>query len=237
MARANYGIDAPTVLRNLGIGAVLGLGGGATLRLALPAWRDLSRPLLSMGTGFAVGALILLVSSLYGKIRARDALLEAIPWRGDEHVLDVGCGHGLMLIGAAQRLTTGRAIGIDIWQEVDQAANSADATRRNAEIEGVSDHVEVRDGDARKIPFDNADFDVVLSSLALHNIHGSAQREQALREIARVLKPGGYVGIIDVLHGGSYARYFQKQGFTLLRKSMNLLFLSPSASIVMRKAE
>ena len=65
-------------------------------------------------------------------------------------MLDVGCGHGLMLIGAAKRLSSGRAIGIDIWQDVDQANNSAAATRRNAELEGVS--VAVRDGDARRIP-------------------------------------------------------------------------------------
>src|SRR2546423_222196 len=139
MAKPNYGIDAPTVVRNLLIGAVLGLGGGMALRFALPQWREFSRPLLSMGTGFSVGAAIMLISSLYGKFRARDTLLAAIPWRGDERVLDVGCGHGLMLIGAAKRLSAGRAVGIDIWQNVDQAANSAEATRRNAEIEGVSE--------------------------------------------------------------------------------------------------
>jgi predicted RNA methylase len=56
-----------------------------------------------MGWGFGLGALLLLLwSSLFGKFRARDALLNAVPWRGDEQVLDVGCGHGLMLIGAAK---------------------------------------------------------------------------------------------------------------------------------------
>ena len=72
------------------------------------------------------------------KFRARDALLNAVSWRGDEQVLDVGCGHGLLLIGAAKRLSSGRATGIDIWQDVDQANNSAAATRRNAELESVS---------------------------------------------------------------------------------------------------
>ena len=54
------------------------------------------RPFLSMGSGFGPGALLLLWSSLVGKFRVRDSLLNAVPWRGDEHVLDVGCGHGLM---------------------------------------------------------------------------------------------------------------------------------------------
>ena len=56
-----------------------------------------------------------------GKFRARDALLNAVRGGGDEQVLDVGCGHGLMLIGAAKRLSSGHATGIDIWQDVDQA--------------------------------------------------------------------------------------------------------------------
>jgi cyclopropane fatty-acyl-phospholipid synthase-like methyltransferase len=86
-----------------------------------------------MGSGFGFGALLLLWSSLVGKFRARDALLNAVPWRGDEQVLDVGCGHGLMLIGAAKRLSTGRATGIDIWQDVDQANNSR---RRHAAQRG-----------------------------------------------------------------------------------------------------
>jgi len=103
-----------------------------------------------------------------------------------------------MLIGAAKRLSSGHATGIDIWQDVDQAYNSAAATLRNAELEGVT--VDVRDGDARKIPFGGATFDVVVSSLALHNIYNATEREQALGEIARVLKPGGHAAIFDVRH-------------------------------------
>ena len=181
-----------------------------------------------MGGGFGLGALLLLWSSLVGKFRARDALLNAVPWRGDEQVLDVGCGHGLMLIGAAKRLSSGRAIGIDIWQDVDQANNSAAATRRNAELEGVS--VDVRDGDARRIPFDGAVFDVVVSSLALHNIYNAREREQALGEIARVLKPGGHAAIFDVRHG--YARFFEHNGFTIVKKWPTMLF---GRSVVARK--
>ena len=173
MPKPNYGIDAPTVLRNLLIAAAAGsIGGLVTLRYVGP----IGRPFLSIGWGSGLGALLLLWSSLFGKFRARDALLNAVPWRGDEQVLDVGCGHGLMLIGAAKRLSSGHATGIDIWQDVDQAYNSAAATLRNAELEGVT--VDVRDGDARKIPFGGATFDVVVSSLALHNIYNATEREQ-----------------------------------------------------------
>jgi cyclopropane fatty-acyl-phospholipid synthase-like methyltransferase len=43
--------------------------------------------------------------------------------RGDETVLDVGYGRGLHLIGAAKRLTTGKAPGVDIWQAEDLSGN------------------------------------------------------------------------------------------------------------------
>jgi arsenite methyltransferase len=143
-------------------------------------------------------------------------------------VLDVGCGHGLMLIGAAKRLSSGRAIGIDIWQDVDQANNSAAATRRNAELEGVS--VDVRDGDARRIPFDAAAFDVVVSSLVLHNIYTPREREQALGEIAHVLKPGGHAAVFDVRH--AYGKFFERNGCTIVTKWTTMLF---GRSVIARK--
>jgi len=108
--------------------------------------------------------LIMIWGSKVGKQRLRDKMINSVSWRGDE-VLDVGCGHGLMLIGAAKRLTTGHALGIDIWQQEDQASNSSRATHENAPREGVADRVELRDSDARQLPFLDESFDVVLSRL------------------------------------------------------------------------
>ena len=71
-----------------------------------------------------------------GKLRLRDRVLDGLALRGDEQVLDVGCGHGLMLLGAAKRLKKGKAIGVDIWQKEDQAGNDPEATRENARREG-----------------------------------------------------------------------------------------------------
>ena len=75
MPKANYGIDAPTVLRNLSIAAAVGMIGGLVL---LRYVGPIGRPFLSMGWGAGVGALLLLWSSLVGKFRARDALLNAV---------------------------------------------------------------------------------------------------------------------------------------------------------------
>ncbi len=144
--------------------------------------------------------------SKFGKLRLRDKIISSIPWRGDERVLDVGCGHGLMLIGAAKRLTSGKAVGIDLWQKEDQSDNSREATLQNVHLENVTDRIELLDGDARKLPFADKSFDVILSSWAIHNIYDRAGRETAIHEIVRVLKPGGRLLIADIRHTAQYAR-------------------------------
>jgi ubiquinone/menaquinone biosynthesis C-methylase UbiE len=63
----------------------------------------------------------------------------------------------------------------------------------------------VHTGDARKLPFDDASFNVVLSSMALHNISHAGERQTAVRETARVLKSGGRLLILDVRHTNQYA--------------------------------
>ena len=110
---------------------------------------------------------------------------------GDEKVLDVGCGRGLMLIGAAKRLKSGKATGIDIWSQQDLSGNSADAAKQNAKLEGVADACGSRPATRASWFIRTANYDVVMSSLAIHNIPEREEREQAVREMWRVLKPGG----------------------------------------------
>src|SRR5579875_3544138 len=154
---------------------------------------------------------LLMAGSLvwYSKVeKQREAkrLLDQLPWRGDEWVLDVGCGRGLLLISAAEHLTTGRAVGVDMWYGLQLSGNRPQATLENARRAGVAQRVQIVDSDARRLPFADASFDVVLSSLVLHNIAGQACRRQAVREIARVLKPGGCVALLDVRHTCDYVR-------------------------------
>jgi arsenite methyltransferase len=212
----NYGLDAPLAVRNLFIVAALGIVSLITRLLGVWSRHDLiaaiARPLIGAGLSCGAMGLWMIYDSMIGKVREREYYLDKIAWRGDERVLDVGCGLGLFLIGAAKRLKTGRAVGIDLWQAEDLSGNTPAGTLNNATIEGVADKVEVHTGDARKLPFDDASFNVVLSSMALHNIYNAGERQTAVREIARVLKSGGRVLIVDVRHTRQYAATLRDAG-------------------------
>src|SRR5215510_8418289 len=140
MKKPNYGLDAPDVVRRFMVlgGVMLTAGIGAIfVGRAFPVARLFAGPFFGVGCSFLGTALIMIWGSKRGKLRLRDKLIASLSIQGNERVLDVGCGHGLMLLGAAKKLTTGRAVGIDLWQKEDQAGNSKEATLENAALEGV----------------------------------------------------------------------------------------------------
>ena len=96
-----------------------------------------------------------------------------------------------MLLLAAGHLTSGTAVGVDLWRRTDQSGNSPEAARRNAEAEGVSGNVELSTGDMTALPFQDASFDLILSNLAVHNVKPKSQRRAVIAEAVRVLRPGG----------------------------------------------
>jgi arsenite methyltransferase len=220
MPRTDYGLDAPGVVRNLLVAAAAGLALWTITLLRVWSGRIVIGPLIfPLGNiGLLTGAVCLAMAvwmvweSKIGKIKGRERLLDMLPWSGSESVLDIGCGRGLMLIGAAKRLHSGKATGIDLWQAEDLSANRPEATLENAKREGVTDRVEVRTADMRTLPFPDGSFDIVLSSNAIHNLYASPDRAKAVTEIARVLKPGGRVLINDIRHVREYARVCREHG-------------------------
>ena len=194
----------PRIPGTLYLLALLGLALGASSFWALQN----GQTALAL-TGFSLGVVLVLPVILVGLLvrwrwafrsSLRSQMLDSISWRGDEKVLDVGCGNGLLLNGVAMRLKSEKAVGIDIWAPHSGGGN-IELLWKNARLEKVADRIEFKEADARQMPFESGTFDVVVSSGAVHHISRTqADFEQALHEMIRVLKPGGQIVIWDVAH-------------------------------------
>jgi len=201
--KGTYGIDAPCLL---------------PIPLALIAW-NVAQGIISKAPGpFVAAGLVAacmacgLYTSRRGKFVVWGELLDQLNLQGDEHILDIGCGRGAVLLLAAQRLTTGRAVGVDLWRRADQSGNSSEGTLRNAEAEGVAERVELHTADMTALPVQDNSFDVVVSSVAIHNVKGSAGRRKAIQEIVRVLRPGGRLMIADIFGTREYEQHLASFG-------------------------
>lgn len=218
-----YGLDAPPVVRNFALAAA------AVLALQLLSNARLL-PITIIGGEYpafflASGALGMIWSSRFGKVLRRNTLLAGLSWRGDEQVLDIGCGRGLYTVGAARRVPNGHVTGLDIWQAEDLSGNSMEAAQRNADKEGVAGRVSFLECDMRSIALPDASMDIIVSAWAVHNIYQADGRSAAISEIWRVLRPGGQVMIDDIRHITDYAgEWVSKGGTVRIRRDASGVF-------------
>jgi arsenite methyltransferase len=212
MPRPRYGFDAPPFLIGLAVASLLMLAGGI-IGFALGGWLIGIWPLL-FAAYFAASALLYLHATRWGKFAVWGEILDGLALRGDEHVLDMGCGRGAVLIAVARRLTTGRASGADLWRSVDQSGNAEAVTRANAEAAGVGDRVSLDTADMTALPYPDESFDLVVSSLAIHNIPSAPGRLRALDEALRVLRPGGRLVIADINSAPAYRTHLVEHGLS-----------------------
>jgi len=226
--KINYGIDAPGVIRNLFLfGAAL-----IAASLLVPVFKigsssiDLSW-FIWPGFVFLGESILMIVYALYGKFAHRDRMLRLVEWRGDEQVLDVGTGKGL--------LTTGTSTGIDIWNAEDLSGNNVGNALNNAELEGAADKIIIKNENAMKMSFSDNSFDVVLSNLCLHNIYHKYGRQAACSEIARVLKPCGTAIISDYKHTKEYRTNFEQMDLQTTLLPANYLTTFPPLRILIVK--
>jgi arsenite methyltransferase len=152
-----------------------------------------------------------------GKFRVWHGVLDDLRLRGDETLLDLGCGRGAVLLAAAKRLPRGRAIGVDLWR-ADQTGNSRQATLANAELEGVAGRIELHTADMTALPLSDESVDVIVSNLAIHNIPTRAGRRLALDQAVRVLRPGGRLAIADLWETRQHEERLRELGWRHVRR-------------------
>jgi arsenite methyltransferase len=210
MQRPDYGYDAPLALA---IFALFSFAAAVVAAIGL-AERDfrLATNMTVFFVWFLANTLSFYYTTRHGKFLEWARILDTLRLRGDERVLDMGCGRGAVLTAIAKRLATGRVTGVDIWSTQDQSGNAQAVTQSNASLEGVADRVEIRTADMRSLPLPDAAFDLIVSSMAIHNIRGDAGRRKAVAEGFRVLRPGGRMVLVDIRAARAYADELQKLG-------------------------
>lgn len=194
----DYGLDTPAAVRK---SLLLGAAG-----VAFSVGLTFSRNWAYLYFGIVLGlfsciplatAILRMAYSSWGKLRVRDKMIGSVEWSGTERVLDFGTGRGLLVTAAAKKLTTGKAIGVDIWRPDDLAGGNRRNAQLNVELEGVQQWAEIQREEPKSLSFADDSFDVVLSHYYLHYLRRPVDRERACQEIGRVLKPGGIAVIAD----------------------------------------
>ena len=128
-------------------------------------------------------------SLLFGARTAHASLVEAAELRPGHRVLEIGCGTGNLALLAKARQPAATVVGLD-----PDAAALARASRK-ARRRGLE--LQLDRGFADQLPHPDASFDRVLSALMLHHLPGD-EKPTALREVVRVLRPGGELHLVDI---------------------------------------
>jgi arsenite methyltransferase len=211
--RGDYGYDAPHAL----VGFLVA-GAAALIAMAVSLRSAGTRAAIFGGYAafFFGNAFSFWYTTRRGKFEVWNEVLDGLDLRGDE--IDMGCGRGAVLTAVARRLKSGRVTGVDLWSTTDQSGNAREVTLRNASLEGVADRVEVETGDMRALPFPDGTFDLVVSSLAIHNIPSAEGRAKAVEEAWRVLKSGGRLAIADIRATSRYIDTLRSLGATTVNR-------------------
>jgi SAM-dependent methyltransferase len=132
-----------------------------------------------------------LLSPRGGNIQSlvRELVVSNLDWKGEGRILDIGCGSASLTIALAKKYPKAQVVGIDYWGK--QWEYSKRVCEKNAEIEGVAKRVTFQKASAAALPFDNGNFDAVVSNLVFHEVRGVKDKKELIREALRVVKKDG----------------------------------------------
>jgi ubiquinone/menaquinone biosynthesis C-methylase UbiE len=121
-------------------------------------------------------------------------------WNGKGKVLDIGTGSGRTAVEIAKHFPEAQVVGMDLWSKNWRFFGVSRAqAETNARIENVSNRCVFQHGSALDMPFENDEFQLVVSSFVFHEI-GIRDRTELFREAIRVLSPGCMFMIVDVFN-------------------------------------
>ncbi|MCF6411401.1 class I SAM-dependent methyltransferase [Pseudalkalibacillus salsuginis] len=230
--KANYGVEGIREVKMLwGLGTILLIATIFLFRIDGLVWTILSIILLIITLISYGEAVLMTLSSKKGQGRVVKDILEKLKLKKEDLVLDVGCGRGFLMNSMAKQVSGGKVIGIDNWSDK-RHQNTLETTLQNADTEGVKDRIEVQTADARNLPFEDDTFDAVASSLTIHTLPDQDERQKALAEIVRVLKPGGRVAVLDFMYVEEYPAILEKVGLKNVEKSQFYFSMFPPVIIV-----
>lgn len=151
-----------------------------------------------------------LTSTVHASGRDLQRLAERLSAFPQASVLDMGCGAGHASFAAAHQVK--QVVAYDL------SAQMLDVVAQAAKEKGL-DNIATRQGYAESLPFEDGSFDVVISRYSAHHWHDVGR---ALREVNRVLKPGGVVIVMDVMSPGHPVRDIWLQTVEALRDTSHV---------------
>lgn len=207
--QGNYGVDTP---------AVPAVQSFIALLLLQVGYKQLTQEEDGQGVWVMVaGGLLLTMALVYlhasrrGKFRAWNRVLADMRLNGNEQVLDVATGRGAVATLVASRVPKGKVLAVDTWAKrsrlVGTKGDSEDTiARKNAVADKVADRIEFKTADMRSMPLPGNSFDLVTCSLGVSALSPADQRQDAVDEMVRVVKPGGRLAIADINNTKDYAK-------------------------------
>jgi ubiquinone/menaquinone biosynthesis C-methylase UbiE len=140
----------------------------------------------------------------YRSIRLKKQAIDVAEPRKGDKILEVGFGTGQILVELARRVgETGEACGIEISPKM------LERTMERVKKQGVSSRVDLRLGDARKLPYEDETFDVLFNSYMLDLID-TPEIPGILSEFKRVLKPGGRLVLVNVSKNRKTLTFYER---------------------------
>jgi SAM-dependent methyltransferase len=226
-SRARFRPPLAALQHRLLVAGVVGATIGSVLYLGEHAWRGAVAALLvGVGAHLGVLGLVLLASFVWFRwltvgLRLRDVerILDALELSGDETLLDLGTGDGVVAIAAAKRLPRGSVIATDAWQRPHGGRPlTPETVRANAAAEGVSARVDVRTASFEHLDLPDASVDAAIACFSLHHLEPAA-RERALFEMVRVLRPGGRLLVAEPIGRAEIAATLAQSGLSVRQTS------------------